>query len=297
MVMLVLIIAWVLAIPASVLACFLLFRRTRASAPSCPACGHDVRGLSAPRCVECGSSLEGGVVPIGGLTRRRRWGLVAVILLLTLALVWSAFTWGGQVMFLIATWRLANQREVDIRVELVLEAPAGERFSLALRGIDRFDEPDVVRIMYRIEEPGADILIWEEVGPGTWTHPLGTRVDGAVVAADLAARLDGPKGLLTRALLEDPQAFAAFLTSAAAAPGLISTTVPGTGGVEPFQQFESSSLSETGSRMVSLMPTVYYHLPSRISLALALLVLFPVGWILLRPGLVDWSEYEDPPSS
>ena len=62
-------------------------------------------------------------------------------------------------------------------------------------------------------------------------------------------------------------------------------------------RFNGSSYSEPGSRSVNLMPTNIYLLPQRIALGLAALALLLILWVLLRPGLVDWTEYNEPPST
>lgn len=290
-------IGWLLALILAVGSWFLMLKRARSRIPCCPFCGHDVRGLTGPRCVECGRSLEAGVVPIGGVSRRRRWGLVAVILLLAGALVYPAFAWGGQAMFGIARWRLETQPEVEIKVELVLETTAGERFSLFLRGVDHLDKADIVRITIRIEEPGQEPMVWEQAGLGTWNSPLGAPVDGGEIVADLTARLEGePRGLITRALLEHPEDFATFLIMAAADPEGVSTTVRVPGRDTPLMRFNSSSFGAPGSRSVQLMPTSMYLLPQRIGLGVVVLALLLGAWVLLRPGLVPWSEFDGLPS-
>ena len=281
---------WVLAVVVTAAVWCLLFRRARSTASCCPACGYDIQGLSEPRCVECGRSLDRGVVPVGGITRRRRLGLAGILILFTAILICPPFQWGSQAMFNLARWRVLNAPEVDIRIDLVLESDTGARFLASFRGLDFLEQDDMTRITFRIEEPDQKPIIWEQAQVGTWNNPVGVGLEGAPVVADLSARLDGqPRGVITRALLESPDDFALFLTAVAANPERCGTRIMVPGRAEPLLSFINSSFSDNGSRGIRVLPASIVVIPSRIALGLVLIALVTISWILLRPGLVDFS--------
>ena len=288
-------ICWSLAVLLAIGFWFLLLKRARSTAPCCPFCGHDVRGLTEPRCVECGRSLEHGVVPVGGLGRRRRWGLAGVILLMAGVLSGSAMWWGTQVMFDIAKWRHQNKDEVDVRIGLTLDARDGERFTARFRGVDFLEQQDIVRISFRIEEPDQAAIVWEQEGPGRWTDEGGVKsLDGTLVVADLASGLDGePRGIITRALLEDPEGFALFLETLAVNPGGTGTRIMLPDRTEPFLWFDGAQFDHEGSRAFRFTTNIAI-IPSRLALGIVLVALCLISWIQYRPGLVDWKELDEP---
>ncbi|MDG2030463.1 MAG: hypothetical protein P8J45_05600 [Phycisphaerales bacterium] len=282
---------WVLLVLLAVVVCFLLLRRSRSTVSSCPGCGYDIEGLTEPRCVECGRSLERGVVPIGGITRRRRLGLVGVILLLTGILIYPPLQWGSQTMFALARWRALNASEVDIKIDSVLVNDTGERFSASFRGVDFLEQDDIIRITFRIEEPGQEPIIWEQAEVGTWNNPVGLPLEGDPIVEDLIARLDGePRGMITRALLESPDDFAQFLSAIAANPEQAMTRVMVPGRADPLLICDSSTFSDNGSRVVRSLPSSIPAIPGRIALGLVFMALVSIGWILLRPGLVAFDS-------
>jgi hypothetical protein len=295
---LVLSLIWVLAVLVTTAVWFLLFRRARSTASCCPACGYDIQGLFEPRCVECGQSLDRGVVPVGGITRRRRLGLAGITLLFTAILIYPPFQWGSEAMFDLARWRALNASEVDIKIDLALESDTEARFLASFRGLDYLEQDDMTRITFRIEEPGEKPIIWEQAQVGTWNNPVGLALEGAPVVADLIARLDGqPRGMITRALLESPDDFALFLTAVAANPEQCGTRIMVPGRAEPLLSFSNSSFSDNGSRGIRVLPTSIVVIPGRIALGLVLVALVTINWLLLRPGLVDFSTVSSSKSS
>jgi hypothetical protein len=295
---LVLSLIWVLAVLVTTVVWILLYRRARSTVSCCPACGYDIQGLSEPRCVECGRSLDRGVVPVGGIMRRRRRGLAGILVLFTAILIYPPFQWGSQAMFNLARWRVLKAPEVDIKIDLALESDTEARFLASFRGLDYLEQDDMTRITFRIQEPGQNPIIWEQAQVGTWNNPVGLTLEGAPVVADLIARLDGqPRGMITRALLESPDDFALFLTAVAANPEQCGTRIMVPGRAEPLLSFNASSFSDNGSRASRVLPSSIVVIPARIALGLVLIALITIYWLLRRPGLVDFNTVCSPKAS